>query len=392
MSNLLDSYDYLLKDTGPAAIVLKQWLKPVGDSIIFPPTYANPREGDPPVYNIDHFGETASLARRFEKFKKTHAFMSSDRVEEGKLASVCVIDSIPSQANRIEPALARLVDDEGKPVKLVPTVKVKAKIDNEVIDLDLLVDAGHRVADAMLRHTSIADEVSAAILARKKRNNPDSTPLAKLAPTSLVFGMWDSQASGVKIPRLINSIIRAYDVREYRRSSQFNPAMDFEAAGVTTEKGDVRLSEVGMDGAPSTFQLGGIEAMGGICREASLNLCTLRDIESTSTEQTLTLQRYILGLCLVAMTYLDGKVLNLRQGCQLVAVPEKPLERKTINADGTDTTFLIDPASALKYASITAAEFGIGPDRIDVTFDPKAAKAARKKSKKAKPANEEDNT
>jgi hypothetical protein len=164
--------------------------------------------------------------------------------------------------------------------------------------------------------------------------------------------------------------------------------MDFEAAGVTTDKGDVRLSEVGMDGAPSTFQLGGIEAMGGICREASLNLCTLRDIKSTSTDETLKLQRYILGLSLVAITYLDGKVLNLRQGCQLVAVPGKPMERMAINADGTESAFGIKAQSALKYASKVAADFEIGPDRIDVTFDAKAAKAARKKAKKAK---EEDN-
>lgn len=389
MPESLAVYDHLLKDSGPAAIVLKQWLKPVGDPIIFPPTYANPKEKDPPVYNIDHFGETASLGKRFERFKKTHAFMNSERVEEGKLHSVCVIDSIPSQANRIEPAFARLVDDEGKPVKLVPTVKVKAKIENEERELDLLIDAGHRIADAMLRYTSIADDVSAAILARKNRDKPDSKLLAKLAPTSLVFGMWDSQATGVKIPRLINSIIRAYDVREYRRSSQFNPAMDYEAAGVTTDKGDVRLSEVGMDGAPSTFQLGGIEAMGGICREASLNLCTLRDIESTSPEETLKLQRYILGLSLVAITYLDGKVLNLRQGCQLVGVPGKPLERKLINADGTEAAFAIDAKVSLKYASKAASDFGIGPDRIDVTFDAKAAKAARKKAKQAK---EDDNT
>lgn len=389
MSDSLDSYDYLLTDTGPAAIVLKQWLKPVGDPIIFPPTYANPKEKDPPVYNIDHFGETTSLGKRFERFKKTHTFMNSERVEEGKLHSVCVIDSIPSQANRIEPAFARLVDDEGKPVKLVPTVKVKAKIENEECELDLLIDAGHRIADAILRYTSIADDVSAAILARKKRDKPDSKPLAKLAPTSLVFGMWDSQATGVKIPRLINSIIRAYDVREYRRSSQFNPAMDFEAAGVTTDKGDVRLSEVGMDGAPSTFQLGGIEAMGGICREASLNLCTLRDIESTTADETRKLQRYVLGLSLVAITYLDGKVLNLRQGCQLVAVPGKPMERMLINADGTEAAFVIDAKSAMKYASNAAADFGIGEDRIDVNFDAKAAKAARKK---AKQATEEDNT
>jgi CRISPR-associated protein Csb1 len=381
MSNPLDVFDYLLTDSGPAAIVLKQWLKPVGDPIIFPPTYANPKEKDPPVYNIDRFGEATTLEKRFEKFKKTHTFMDSERVEHGKVDSVCVIDSIPSQANRIEPVFARLADDQGNPVKLVPTVKVNARIGDEVVNLDLLTDAGHRIADAMLRYTSIADEVSIAILARKKG---DSTPIAKLAPTSLVFGMWDSQKSGVKIPRLINSIIRAYDIREYRRSSQFNPAMDFEAAGVTTDKGDVRLSEVGMDGAPSTFQLGGIEALGGICRDASLNLCTLRDIQSTSAENTRKLQRYVLGLSLVAITYFDGKALNLRQGCQLVSVPDKPMERMAINADGTAAAFAIDATLALQYAHDAAVAFGIGKDRCDTTFDVKAAKAARKKAKKDK--------
>jgi CRISPR-associated protein Csb1 len=381
MTSQLHVFDYLLKDTGPAAIVLKQWLKPVGDSIIFPPTYANPKEKEPAVYNIDRFGETTTLSRRFEKFKKTQTFMDSERVEHGHLHSVCVIDSIPSQANRIEPAFGRLVDKENHPVKLVPAVKVKAKIEGEEVVLDLLVDAGHRVADAMLRYTSIGEEVRNVIAARKKG---DSLPIAKLAPTSLIFGMWDSQQSGVKIPRLINSIIRAFDVHEYRRSSQFNAAMDFEKAGVTTDERDARLSELGMDGAPSTFQLGGIEARGGICRDASLNLCTLRDIKTRNPEDTLKLQRYILGLSLVAITYFDGTTFNLRQGCQLVAVPDKPLTRFTINADGTETEFGISKESAIQYATEVAQDFSVGPDRIDVMFDVKAAKAARKSSKKSK--------
>jgi CRISPR-associated protein Csb1 len=298
-----------------------------------------------------------------------------------------VIDSIPSQANRIEPLFGRLTSEDGKPIRLVPKVIVKAMIDGKTVALDLLVDAGHRIADAMLRYTSISEDVANAILARK---NGDSTPLAKLAPTSLVFGMWDSQKTGVKVPRLLNSIIRAYDIRDYRRSSQFNPAMDFEAAGVTTEKGDKKLSELGMDGAPSTFQLGGIEALGGICRDASLNLCTLRDIASSTNGATVKLQRYILGLSLVGITYFDGMTLNLRQGCQLVAVPDKPMTRITVNADGTEKEFAVDRIAAIEYAVDAAADFGVGPDRIDVTFDAKAAKAARKAAKKDKEKDKEE--
>src|SRR6185437_589050 len=125
MSDLLKKYDDLLKDSGPAAVVLKQWLKPVSSDVFFPPTYANPsqRKGDPPFYNIDRFADAKH--------------------------SVCVIDSIPSQANRIEPALGRVRDKEGKPIKLVPVVVVTAKVGDEEQTVNLL-EAGHRVADAVV--------------------------------------------------------------------------------------------------------------------------------------------------------------------------------------------------------------------------------------------------
>jgi CRISPR-associated protein Csb1 len=402
MSELLKKYDYLLKDGGPAAIVLKHWLKPVGDAIIFPPTYANPsqRKGDPAVYNIDRFGETSTLGKKFERFEKSHTFMEAERIEYGREHSVCVIDSIPSQANRIEPAFSRMTDRQGKPVRLVPKAVVEATVNGQTIEVDLL-EAGHRAADAVVRMSAKGADLAKAT---ESRQSGDSMLLAKLAPTSLVFGMWDSRDTGVKVPRLINSIIRAHDVVEYRRSSQFNPAMDFEAAGVVREAKDKKLSEVGMDGAPATFQLGGVEARGGICRDAAINLCTLRDIVAKSClkkeaksdalefekltalpdikGETERLQRYILGLALVAVTYFDGKTLNLRQGCQLVGVPEKPMTRALVMADGTEGPFDVDLDGAIAYAAEAAGEFGVGPDWAQVKFDVKAAKASLKKTKK----------
>ena len=132
--------------------MLKQWLKPVDDAVIFPPTYANPsqRKGDPPVYNIDRFGETVKLGKKFTKYEKTHTFMDDSRTEEGKEHSVCVIDSIPSQANRIEPAFGRMTDKEGKPVRLVPKVIITAIVDGKEEQKDLL-EAGHRAADAIVQ-------------------------------------------------------------------------------------------------------------------------------------------------------------------------------------------------------------------------------------------------
>jgi CRISPR-associated protein Csb1 len=395
MRDVLTRYDHLLKDDGPAAVVLKQWLKPVGGNIIFPPTYANPsqKKGDPSIYNIDRFGESSTLRKTFEKVGKVQAFMDAERTEHGKEHSVCTIDSIPSQANRIEPAFADAIADG----KLVPRITIKTKVKNdegqEEEQTVNLLEAGHRAADAIVRFSSLAEELSKAI---KSRKNGDSLPLAKIAPTSLVFGMWDSRATGVKVPRLVNSIIRAFDVFEHRRSAQFFPATDFEAAGVAAEKGEKglrKLADEGMAEVPATFTIGGIEATGGICRDASLNLVTLRDIvaivrkktgkqvdidKEKSREETEKLQRYILGLSLVAMTWFDGKTLNLRQGCQLVAEPGKPMTRVCIFPDGTEPDFEIDRDLAVEYAQRAAEAFVVGKSE-DATFDPKKAKEALKK-------------
>jgi hypothetical protein len=150
-----------------------------------------------------------------------------------------------------------------------------------------------------------------------------------------------------------------------------------------------------------------VEARGGICREAAANLCTLRDITARSrikpgskgneleyeklkedskdaTAETEKLQRYILGLVLVALTYFDGKTLNLRQGCQLVAAPEKPMLRRLVYADGNEAEFKIDRDTAIAYAARAAGAFGVGPDWDEVKFDPKAANSALKKTKKEK--------
>jgi len=347
MSETLAKYDELLKDDGPSALVARQWLRPVGDEVVFPPTYANPsqKKGDPPVYNLDVFGDR----------------------------SVCVIDSIPSQANRIEPAFEKIADG-----KLVPQVVVKVPKTDETVNL---LSAGHRAADAIVRFSSLAPQLEKAF---KARLDGDSLPLAKLAPTSLVFGMWDSRGSGLKLPRLLNAIVRAYDVDQHTRSAQYVPAIeDYAEAGVTAEKGERglrKLADQGMAAVPATGMLGGVTARDCIRRDTSLNLCTLRDITTPDEANQMKLRRYILGLSLVAFTYLDGKTLNLRQGCQLVADSGKPMTRTCVYADGTEKPFAITDQEAITFAQAAAADFGVETGQ-EATFDPKMAKEALKASK-----------
>ncbi|MEX0741993.1 MAG: type I-U CRISPR-associated RAMP protein Csb1/Cas7u, partial [Phycisphaeraceae bacterium] len=224
MPDNLTQFDHLLADNGPAAITLKQPLKPVGEDVVFPPTYAAPKDdrSGKPRYNIDTFG-------------------SGDNTR-----SVCTLDSVPSQINRIEPAFATIADG-----RLVPRVIVTAKQKDGSVQVDLL-EAGHRAADAIVRFSGLAEELEAVFKARLKG---DSLPLAKIAPTSLVFGVWDSRATGTKVPRLLNAIIRAYDVDELTRSAQYVPALpDYAEAGVGSDTVK-KLSEHGMAAVPASGQL-----------------------------------------------------------------------------------------------------------------------------------------
>ncbi len=346
------AFDPWLAADGPAAVVIRQPLRPVeGEGgVLFPPTYASDKAGESGKYNIDFTGGEARPDR-----------------------NVCLVDSVGSQANRVEPAFKTVAGG-----KLVPQVTITFDDGDSVH----LLDAGHRVGDAAVRFSALADEVEAALLAYRAG---DATPLAKLAPTSFVFGCWDSRATQVKLPRVVASTIRAFDVRQLRRSAQYNPPKDYVQDGAVADPGDEkakkdRYSEEGMLDVPATFTHGGVIAEGGVRREATLNLATVRDIRAGGDpEAARALQRYVLGLALVAVTHLDGKSLSLRQGCQLVG--GGPAERKVVNADGSETAFELTAADAVAYATAAAKAFGVGEDRA-VAFDAKGANAALSTSSK----------
>ncbi len=344
-----DHYDKWLGDDGPVALVIRQHLVPAAqpDDIIFPPSYANPseKEGDPPVYNID--GEGAD--------------------------SVCVIDSIPSQANRLEPTFAR------EPFKaLVPQTKIKFKDGLERSILDI----GHRLADAAFRGTEQSESIKEAF---KAFGDGDATKIARLAPTSLVFGAWDSRETGVKIPRLINSIIRARNVVQIKRSAQYFPPINYQSEDLLPEDLKGRPSEFGLAEAPSVHKIGGVQIKGSITRDASLNLVALRCLRAgASAGDIKKLRRYILGLCLVAMAAEPD--LNLRQGCLLTLDPEKGPTSELVERSGRRSPQQVTPADAAAFAKVAAEDFVVGPDQT-FDFDPKVFKESldeKQAKKKAK--------
>ena len=338
-NELLERFDELLKDTGPSALVIREYLTPVEgrDGVIFPATFAASQDkAFNGGYNIDEF-------------------------TDGR--NVCLIDSVGSQANRIEPLFLR---DEYK--HLVPQIDVKAG--DKWVNL---LEAGHRAGDAIVRCSELKQELRDAFM---EVLNGNAEPLAKIAPTSLVFGVWDSRDTQAKLPRLISSTIRAFDVRKLTRSAQYVPATDYVNEGLLEEAIDKKTkdaySERGFVHQPASGAHGGVIATGDIRRDVSLHLAALRLLSVDEDEaKTHSLRRYILGLALIALT--AQPIGYLRQGCNLVLDPNRTPEIKQVFNNGHREDIILTHETALDYAKAAAEAFGIGPDK-EVMFDNKLAK------------------
>jgi CRISPR-associated protein Csb1 len=295
--------------------------------------------------------------------------------------NICLIDSVGSQANRIEPMFA-----EDRYKALVPQIVIVVKDGEKEVNL---LEAGHRAGDAIVRCSDLQQNLQNAFRSVPKGN---AEPLAKIAPTSLVFGVWDSRDTQVKLPRLVSSTIRAYNVRKLTRSAQFNPATEYVVEGLLEDPGDKTTkdaySERGFIHVPATGSPGGVIAEGGIRRDATLGLAALRLLSAGKDEKkTLALRRYVLGLALTAFTKNPSGY--LRQGCLLVLDPDKPREFVEVLPTGERKPATITHEAALAYAISAAKAFGIGENQT-VPFDKERAKkdvkgeGDTKKGKKSK--------
>lgn len=406
-TNLTQYDDLLIDNADVAAIVIRERLRPVQGArgVFLPPTFAASGRGKSD-YQIDRFGPRADDPEGAQK--------------DGVIASRCTVDSVPSQANRLE---ARLLKYSGTSI---PKVTISgSRVGQGSIDL---LEVGHRVGDAVVRYSKNGDKdgfepFEVALQAYVKG---DAAPLAKLAPTSLVFGHWDSRDSATKrstkskARRLIRSEIVAFNVQKVTKRSQYwssvDPEVSQELEQILKEakeaaQGDPNTknpaSQLGMTDVPAPESPGGVIAFGPIERTAIIALSGVRalatfkaptdaGVTEIDAEKTLALRRYLFALALASAV--DPGVWDLREGCILVrdsktengkAVADPTaFTAVTVKHSGAEDTFAAPQNSTAEtYLYAAAREFFGGkevngtksleiPSPVELAFDPSGAKAA----------------
>ena len=310
-----------------------------------------------------------------------------------RVADRVLVDSVQSQANRMELALLRAWEDRKIPLPVI-TVDFAGNDLPKVLRITSL-EAPHRIADALLRDSLYngtkfrESEIGKRLDAVDLRN---ATPLFEVCPTALVFGMWDSTGPrgglGAKFQRAIVSEIVGIGVQIGKKTaSRIDPAEILLHAGplYLTEEGGWTLDEskakrqkgkpvkLGKDGRPSEANLGNVTptiADGGvyvkrIVQTTVLSLAALRRLRfpidgefNAEADNAARTALAALGLCAAALARLDG---DLRSRCQIF--PKTPFVWELLDEPGQEPQrFSLPPETAIelyKQAVQKAKEAGL---------------------------------
>ena len=148
----------------------------------------------------------------------------------GELRNCVLLDSVASQANRME--LALLSACRAGAIRL-PIIEVRFDHDDLLHKFTVTsLEAPHRVADALFRDSRLDGKIFRSSAPGKlldHANITNATGIFGICPTALVFGFWDSTGprggGGAKLQRTITSEIIGYDaVPGKKTASRIDPA------------------------------------------------------------------------------------------------------------------------------------------------------------------------
>jgi CRISPR-associated protein Csb1 len=185
-----------------------------GDKV-FPPTYPNPADKD-------------------ERGRDRPMYAAEIRLIEGQPVPCVLMDSVQSQANRLEAALLAAHDRGHLPLPLLAThIEGAGRVTT--------LDAPHRVYDAIFQDSMLdgvrfrQSDLGQRLLTARPQT---ATALYTYCPTVLLFGGWDSHAGdggrGARIARALTS-----EIVGMHTTAGLRPASRLDPLGIEREAGPI---------------------------------------------------------------------------------------------------------------------------------------------------------
>lgn len=345
----------------------------------------------PPTHAVDDKNKKPGAKYAFET-RRIH----------GHDATCVLLDSVQSQANRMEEALQALWSAQRI---ALPVVSVDfSSIAPEVGRVTSLT-APHRIADALLRDSLLDGQLFRLSDIGKSftdASTRDATALFKVCPTGLVFGLWDSTGPkgglGAKFQRaLVSEIVGINAALGSKTASRIDPLNIAKDSSViykaknrdemwtanpdeaeTNEHGPVKVGKSEKAGKPSAVLHGNIapsidSVAGGVTIDEArhtvvLSLASLRRLGfTTGAEEARTV---LAALGLLAVFAAESRGHDLRSRCLLVPKKGSALKLEAVARDGNTTPVELDLAGA-----ITLYNEAVGKLPADIKFDKPAGVA-----------------
>jgi CRISPR-associated protein Csb1 len=322
----------------------------------------------PPTHAVDDKNKEPGAKYAFETRR-----IDGDDVE-------CVlIDSVQSQANRMEDALQALWTD--KRIAL-PVVSVDFSSIAPEVGCVTSLTAPHRIADALLRDSLLNGQLFRLSDIGKsftEASTKNATALFKVCPTGLVFGLWDSTGPkgglGTKFQRaLVSEIVGINAVAGSKTTSRIDPLNIAKDAAILYKASDsdemwtanpeeaekkddqpVKVGDAKKAGKPSAVLHGNIAPSidsvgGGVTIDEArhtvvLSLASLRRLGFTiGAEEARTV---LAALGLLAVFAAESRGHDLRSRCLLVPKKGSALKLEAVARDGITTPVDLDLTGAI---------------------------------------------
>jgi len=330
-------------------------------------------------------------------------YLIEQRVLDGEPRKACVLDQVPSQANRAEEALAAAWSS-GE-VRM-PMLRITHEGAAHAVITGL--NAPHRAFDAYWRdsllngtkfdQTPLGKDLQAASL-------EDASALLNADPSTLVYGAWNSHRKGrqAKFPRVYASEIVGWDpVVGARKAGRMDP---INLIGARAGEGDEwtysttaaktaknKLSEIGHGNIAPNPAHGGVTITSS-SRFATLSLTALGRLGfgAHGRDAVIAAQVYLAAFALLGdRLAFGGPGVWLRSGCDLI-VAEETMEWVGRGGVSEEFTLSRDEAVALYADSLEgarAAGLEINLEPVDLVPSPALAQAIDFSLTKAESAGE----